>query len=359
MSVIKNDTVIKERADRELREQKVCGLDGLVGDLECVIINTEINRHESATQEILNYTGFKFKESFKDNHVKTAVLSCNGSADILVRSHLDKVDAFSRYNQNPRSYLMPHTRMQTFVFNTPNIFEYVEIQHKRGLAFTHRKVQDFDQYYYIETKPSNYTGISFGLIQWKTELRNYRHKKTQDLPMNVKKPDHSYLKDIHELDHVAVRVHSEDRDDAILEFMRYTNYYFDMSIYVENLNSITNVTRCKDAVFALVFTSGIASAEDIAYAGPTEQFIHNYGVRPHHMAFRTENIETVYNELGKHGLEFLVELVGEREQGLKQTFSQMSEYTFMVNEYIHRYDGFEGFFTKNNVTLLTKATENQ
>ncbi len=61
--------------------------------------------------------------------------------------------------------------------------------------------------------------------------------------------------------------------------------------YVDKLNSITNVTRLTNATFALVFTSGIASVDDVENAGPTERFIHNYGVRPHHMAFRTENIE--------------------------------------------------------------------
>lgn len=44
---------------------------------------------------------------------------------------------------------------------------------------------------------------------------------------------------------------------------------------------------------------------------------------------------------------------------LRQTFSRPLANTLMVNEYIKRYAGFDGFFTKSNVTLLTKATENQ
>jgi len=359
MTVIKNDTALLERVDREKREQKVVELEGLVGGLECVVINTEINHHEEAAQELLNYTGFKFKEAFKDTHFKTIVLACEGSADIMVRSRLDDLDPFTDYNRNPRSYRTPHTRMETFIFVTTDINKYFRIQRDRGVEFTTSKIKDYNQYYYVETKPSKYTGISFGIMQWKTELKSYRRKKASNLEVQLDKPNDVYLNDIHELDHVAVRVRAEDRDDAILEFMRCTNYTFDMSIYVENLNSITNVTRLTNATFALVFTSGIASVDDVENAGPTEQFIHNYGVRPHHMAFRTENIEEVYEELKRNGLSFMVELVGKRDQGLKQTFSNMSPYTLLVNEYIHRYDDFKGFFTKNNVTLLTKATENQ
>jgi hypothetical protein len=58
-------------------------------------------------------------------------------------------------------------------------------------------------------------------------------------------------------------------------------------------------------------------------------------------------------------MQFLVELVGSEEEGLKQTFSQPSEYTLLVNEYIKRYGDFDGFFTKSNVTLLTAATDKQ
>jgi hypothetical protein len=58
-------------------------------------------------------------------------------------------------------------------------------------------------------------------------------------------------------------------------------------------------------------------------------------------------------------MRFLVELVGSPDEGLKQTFTMPSPNTLLVNEYIHRYGDFDGFFTRSNVTLLTKATEKQ
>ncbi len=51
--------------------------------------------------------------------------------------------------------------------------------------------------------------------------------------------------------------------------------------------------------------------------------------------------------------------MGAPDEGLKQTFTQPSENTLLVNEYIHRYGDFDGFFTKSNVTRLTEATEKQ
>ena len=94
-------------------------------------------------------------------------------------------------------------------------------------------------------------------------------------------------------------------------------------------------------------------------SGPTEKFIHNYGPRVHHMAFHTEDIQDTFKALKDNGMEFLIDLVGNEEEGLRQTFSKPSENTLLVNEYIHRYGDFDGFFTASNVTLLTGATDKQ
>jgi len=111
--------------------------------------------------------------------------------------------------------------------------------------------------------------------------------------------------------------------------------------------------------FAMVFTSGILPDTGEEDAGPTEKFIRNYGTRVHHLAFRTEEIDSTYQSPGKDGLGFLLELVGSPEEGLKQTFSLPSPSTLLVNEYIQRFGGFDGFFTRDNVTLLTEATSRQ
>jgi hypothetical protein len=77
------------------------------------------------------------------------------------------------------------------------------------------------------------------------------------------------------------------------------------------------------------------------------------------MAFITEHIDETVASLKEDGMEFLIELVGSPEEGLKQTFSAPSKETLLVNEYIHRFGDFDGFFTRSNVTNLTGATDLQ
>ena len=112
------------------------------------------------------------------------------------------------------------------------------------------------------------------------------------------------------IDHAATRVRAEDRDPAILEFISLTNFHFAFSIYTDYLNSITNVSRSQGGRFALVFTSGISPFADEEQSGPTEKFIHNYGVRTHHLAFHTEYIEATVQALAEDGREFMTELLG-------------------------------------------------
>ena len=125
------------------------------------------------------------------------------------------------------------------------------------------------------------------------------------------------------------------------------------------LNSITSVARRNPEDFAMVFTSGITPYISDEVSGPTEKFIRNYGTRVHHMAFRTDRIEETVARLKDGGMRFLLDLVGSEEEGLKQIFSEPSANTLIINEYIHRYGGFDGFFTRSNVEQLTEATGRQ
>ena len=77
------------------------------------------------------------------------------------------------------------------------------------------------------------------------------------------------------------------------------------------------------------------------------------------MAFHTENIEETFRKLKQNKIQFLIDLVGSESEGLKQTFTEPSPSTLLVNEYIHRFGDFDGFFTKSNVTRLTEATDKQ
>lgn len=351
-----SDDFLKKETAKVLTERKEAGLQGLVGGLACVIINTEPENQKAAIAELLQYTGLQFEGAIEDVEYVTGILKRKGSADFLIRSR-KKGNPFTEFNTFPKSEHVPNTRLETFVFYTKDIEKYVSIQKSRGVKFLSDIVHT-DNYSFVQTIPSKYTGNSLGLIQWKIK-GDYSTAESEVLNWQMEKPDSAYLKNIKELDHTAARVKAQHRDAAIIEFMELTNYNFDFAIYVKVFNSITNVARLSQSDFAMVFTSGISPYISDAESGPTEKFIHNYGTRVHHMAFHTEKIEDTFAALKEDGMDFLIELVGSPREGLKQTFTVASENTLLVNEYIHRYGDFDGFFTRSNVTLLTGATGRQ
>lgn len=354
----KNSDLSLENGANNLREErKKLGLEGLTGGLEFVIINTENGLQESATSKIISSTGFCLTKAFEDERFKTFVLSTTGSADIIVRSRKSNTNPFLHLNIHPKSKSLPNTRLETFVFRSNDLEKYVSIQKSRGIRFMDDDILRTDKFMFIQTEPSTFTGNSIGFIEWKNTTRDYIHSNCREIHINVEKPDRKYLKNIKHLDHIATRVTATNRDPAIMEFMKLTDYNFEISIYIDELNSITNVARLTPKDFALVFTSGIAPYISDTESGPTEKFVHNYGARVHHMAFHTEHIEETYDLLARDGIRYLINLVGSENEGLKQTFTVPFTETMIINEYIHRYGDFDGFFTKSNVRKLTAASD--
>ena len=351
-----SDANLKDEASSIVESRTRLGLEGLVGDLEFVIINTEPERQKQAALELLNSSGLECREEYEDETVRDLVLSREGSADIIIRARKSGANPFVGINSHSATANLPNTRLETLVFNTEDIERYVSIQKNRGVKFLTNEIQKNDKYSFIQTVPSVYTGNSVGFVEWRWDGRSYAHAGCKALGWRLKKQPRPYLSNVKQLDHIATRLTARDRDPAIIEFMKLTNYNFDKAFYIENLNSITSVTRYPKGRFALVFTSGIDLDESAKKTGPTENFVANYGARVHHMAFHTENIEETYAALERDGMHYLISLVGSPEEGLKQTFTVPFENTMIVNEYIYRYGDFDGFFTKSNVTLLTEAS---
>ena len=375
MDMQNSDEILRKGADRIMEERRLFGLEGLVGGLQAVIINTEPHLQKAAVEELITYSGLQFQEAFMDTTHKTSVLKIPGSAqfrsaDFLIRYRLKGSNPFSEINVAPQTRDLRNTRLETFVFETNDIERYVSLQAQADVKFQ-SGILDLGNYYFVQTMPSKFTGNSLGFIEWKGERGIYSSPESQRIDWNMEKPEslsissaslsanHSHLRNIRWLDHAATRVRAQDRDPAILEFMRLTNYNFDFAIYVKSLNSITSVARLSSSDFAMVFTSGITPFVSQEASGPTEKFISNFGPRVHHIAFQTEEIVATVEALKQDGMKFLLDLVGSPEEGLKQIFSQPSKNTLLVLEYIHRYGDFSGFFTKSNVTSLTAATAKQ
>lgn len=354
-----SDYYLKKKAPLVIQERKATGLEGLVKGLDSVVINTEPDRLKATAGELLNHTGLEFDSAYAEENSATCVLKKEGSADFVLKTRNGNPNPFKYYNRAPKAIHLPNTRLETFVFECSDLKKYVEIQKLRGVVFLHDEIFHTDNYSFIQTLPSIYTGNSIGLIQWHKNKGNYFVKGSTEMYWKPEKPNKPYLKNIKELDHTATRIRARARDSAIIEFLQLTNYHFDFAIYVKVFNSITSVARLTDGDFAMVFTSGIFPFISDADSGPTEKFVRNYGARVHHMAFNTDDIEEVYHSLKKDGMEYLIELVGSPDDGLKQTFTTASENTLLVNEYIHRYGDYDGFFTRSNVTALTGATGRQ
>jgi hypothetical protein len=354
-----NDEQLINAAEKVKEQREKAGLCGLTGGLECVQINVAAEMFRPAIEELLATTGLEFKVAFEHGGKRQAHLALNNCADFLITMRRGDENPFLPFNRRPKTAHMDQARLETFVYACRDLPKYVALQKQRGVSFLTKDVVETDKYAFIQTAPSRYTGNSLGFIEWKKERGDYLTDTAKPLDIDLPKPEKPYLDNVFELDHTATRVRAEQRDAAILEFMRLTDYDFDFSFHVESLNSITNVARLSRDDYAQVFTSGIRPFRGLDESGPTERYIYNYGARVHHMAFRTENIEETYAALKADGMKFLVELVGSPAEGLKQTFSQSSPYTFLVNEYIQRYGGFDGFFARSNVTELTRATEKQ
>ncbi|NMB79368.1 MAG: hypothetical protein GYA23_09795 [Methanomicrobiales archaeon] len=352
---------IRKQAAQVIREREEAGLDGLVGTLDAIVIATETDHLVPAVYELLRYTGHDCTESYFEADSQGYVLSHPGSASMIVRARGTGMNPFSPINRAAKTTLCPNTRLETFVFSTPDIRSYVEIQKRRGVRFLTENILKSRAFSYIQTVPSPFTGNSVGFIQWNRVKHSYAMDGAQVIKPDIEKPPfrHLHLQNIRRLDHAATRVKAQDRAAAILEFLNLTNYHYDFGIYVKSQNSITSVARREKDDFAMVFTTGIRPFSPDAESGPTEMFIRNYGTRVHHIAFETEEIEATVAMLGRDHMEFLLDLTGSEEEGLRQIFSRPSSHTLLVHEYIHRYGGFDGFFSRSNVEKLTAATGRQ
>jgi hypothetical protein len=353
------ENILIGKAAVALDERRDAGLEGLVGGLDSVIIATETDHLVPSVYELLRYTGLACTEAFFDADSQSYVLSVPGSASLIVRSRGSYQNPFAGANKGRLTGPLPNTRLESFIFSTPDIKEYAAIQKERGTKFLTPEPLLSDCFSFIQTVPSPYTGNSIGVIEWSDEMRTYAPTGATTVSPDIIKPAYRHLKNITKLDHAATRVRAQDRTAAILEFLSLTNYRYDFGVHVKSQNSITSVARRNKEDFAMVFTSGITPYTSDEASGPTEKFIRNYGTRVHHMAFQTERIEETVAMLKKDGMEFLLELVGSEAEGLRQIFSEPSQHTLIVNEYIHRYGSFDGFFTRSNVEKLTEATARQ
>jgi hypothetical protein len=305
--------------------------------------------------------------------------------DILVREVKDPNTrgVFRSLNEvYPIGAHKPNSRYMGEVFRVTNLHEVVEQQQAREIRFFTQ-----DQIRKLElpgnmavVKPSPYTHNILGY--WERPLDQLR---VYSLGISSIRSDvqESYLaaKELQKklqiedlilpIDHLATRVYSQNREAAILEFLSLSSYYYWGSYDIADQNSSTNVTKSVHHSEERVSPAKVFTAANYPYfvnhllqlPSPTENFVRNYGPRLHHIAFAVAdgeradktNIDYVVDSIREAGKDFLLEVIGSQEEGLKQIFSSASEHSSLIIEYVQRFNDFRGFFTKQNVSELTHA----
>jgi hypothetical protein len=268
------------------------------------------------------------------------------------------------------------------IFRVTNLHEVVELQKTRDIRFFNQ-----DQIRKLElpgnmaiVKPSPYTHNIVGYWERPPEEirvyalgvsvinddvnRGYIEAKETQTKLGLDKL-------ILPIDHLATRIYSQNREVAILEYLTLSSYYYWGSYDISDQNSSTNVTKSVHYDDERMSPAKVFTAANHPYfvnhlvglPSPTENFVRNYGPRLHHIALGVAdgetnghiNIDYVVDAIRAKGKDFLLDVIGSREEGLKQIFSSASEHSSLIIEYVQRFGDFDGFFTKQNVAELTHA----
>lgn len=381
-----NSPFFEEFLVRLLEERDRVGLTAMIGEIDALMITVEPGCSVAYVGELCLMTPYHYLVTLESESHHTHILRIDmGTPDILVREVKDPQNRgiFRSLNEvYPIGAHKPNSRYMGEIFRVGNLHEVVEQQKAREIRFFTQ-----DQIRKLElpgnmavVKPSPYTHNIVGY--WERPLDQIRiyalgisaiRNDVSEACQAAKELQQTLRIDdlILPIDHLATRVYSQNREAAILEYLSLSSYYYWGSYDIANQNSSTNVTKSvhhsqERASPAKVFTAANYPwfvNHLLKLPSPTENFVRNFGPRLHHMAFAVADgerdhklhIDYVVDAVRNAGKEFLLEVIGSREEGLKQIFSSASEHSSLIIEYVQRFDDFEGFFTKENVAELTRA----
>ncbi|MBL4693769.1 hypothetical protein JKY72_00165 [Candidatus Gracilibacteria bacterium] len=370
------------------REQS--GLDDLISKMRAVVIQVGPDDGLKYLEELYLMTPYRFHALYENETHRIYVLRIKPEQpDYIIVEPLseDYYDNVSCMNGLfPRGCEKRRTKYLGEIFQVSDLAEVVKVLQSQQIRF--QKAENVKNKFignenFRFTEPSYFTANVVGYTE--SDLLDYEGLglgKRLDLDADelerLEKMDalqkHFGLLDlIYGIDHLATRVFCGSREDAILEFLTMSNYYYWGSFNIEEMNSSTNVCRnpqVKNELHspAKVFTANntpfyVNSVKDLA--SPTEDFVRNFGRRMHHIAYEVEdgetgglkNIDYVVGKLVESDIPFLAKVIGECKDipDLKQIFSKASKHSVLITEYDQRCKNFGGFFTKTNVAELTKA----
>ena len=381
-----NSTFFEENLQRLLQERDHLGLSELIHEIDALMITVDPGHSIQYIAELALMTPYHYLVTLETSQHWTHVLRIDlNSPDILLREVKDPNlrGIFRSLNEiYPIGAKKPNSRYMGEIIRVDDLHSVAQMQQQRGFRFFNQ-----DEVRKLElpgnlavSKPSPYTHNIMGYLE-----RAADEARVYALGVSVIKPDvqaaYFEAKSLQNklgisdlllpLDHLATRVYSQNREVAILEYLSWSSYYFWGAYNIKDQNSSTNVTKSAHAVPESKSPAKVFTANNTPYfinhleqlPSPTETFVRNYGPRLHHMAISVkdgevngrENIDVVVDSIAENGKGFLLDVIGSKEQGLKQIFSNASEHSSLIIEYVQRYGSFDGFFTQENVAKLTEA----
>ncbi len=381
-----NSAFFEDYLQRLLTERDRSGLTEMIGGIEALMISVEPGNSVEYIAELALMTPYQYLVTLNSDKHLTHVLRIDmNSPDILLREvkNPEHNDIFRSLNDlYPVGARRPHSRYLGEILLTSDRHQVVALQQQREFRFFPvGQLAELDLPLNVSmSKPSPYTQNLVGYMERPVDgIRVYHHGECVILPTAQAANDRGKemqerlgIKDlIMPIDHLATRVYSQNREAALLEYLALSSYYYWGSYDIKDQNSSTNVTKNVRQAPESNSPAKVFTANNHPYCvnhldqlpSPTETFVRNYGPRLHHMAVEVkdgqsngrENIDIVVEAITGQGKGFLLDTVGSREEGLKQIFSSASDFSSLIIEYVQRFGDFQGFFTRENVALLTFA----
>ena len=374
------------------QRRKEAGLEDLLDRIRALIIQVECGDALAYIEELYLMTPYRFTAGYINNSHKIYFLTdkkdqpCYILLEPLSPHYVDNMTR--RDSLYPNASAKPNARYVGELFQTKDMKETQKTLESHNMRF-HLPYETennfFNNDHFVFTFPSYYTSNRVGYTQ--SDLHDYDRlhigqrfllSKAEQKRLDV--ADQKFRgKGLDQIvlgvDHMATRILSNEREDALLEFLSLSNYYFWGAYNIHEMNSSTNVTRNAHVTSELHSPAKVFTANNTPFMVnsfkklpmPTEDFVRNYGRRMHHIAQHVadgnhasgqKNIDYLVSVLkDDFKVPFLAHVVGEckDEPDLKQIFSEHSDYSLLITEYIERCNGYEGFFTRQNVAALTEA----
>ena len=376
----------EENLIRLLEERDRLGLTSMIHEIDSLMITVDPEHSIEYVAELALMTPYHYLVTLETEKHWTHVLRIDlNSPDILLREVKDPNfrGIFRSLNEiYPVGAKKPNSRYMGEIIRVSDLHSVVQLQQQREFRFFNQdEVRKLELPGNIAvSKPSPYTHNIVAYLE-----RQQNEPRVYALGVSVIRPDvqAAYVEAktlqnklgisdlLLPLDHLATRVYSQNREVAILEYLSWSSYYFWGAYNIKDQNSSTNVTKSAHTIPESKSPAKVFTANNTPYfinhleklPSPTETFVRNYGPRLHHMAISVkdgelggkEHIDVVVDAIAKNGKGFLLDVIGSKEQGLKQIFSNASEHSSLIIEYVQRYGSFDGFFTKENVAKLTEA----